>query len=69
MISALLGTVIMSAATVSLLVAINISEKSLKNVGKYPLTNQEKDILIQAGFNNSDITMINQEIELLNFED
>ena len=69
MISALLGTVIMSAATVSLLVAINISEKSLKNVGKDPLTNQEKNILIQAGFNTSDVKMINQEIELLNFED
>ena len=68
MISSLLGAVIMSAATVSMLVTLNFTNKLLKEVGKDPLRNQERNILIDAGFNLSEINVINQEIESLNFE-
>ena len=68
MISSLLGAVIMSAATVSMLVTLNFTNKVLKEVGKDPLRNQERNILIDAGFNLSEIDVINQEIESLNFE-
>ncbi len=68
MISSLLGAVIMSAATVSMLVTLNFTNKLLKEVGKDPLRNQERNILIDAGFNLSEIDVINQEIESLNFE-
>ena len=67
MISALIGSVIMSAVTVAMLVAINISDKALSNVGKYPLTSKEREILINAGFSLIDIENINEEIKQLDF--
>lgn len=69
MISALIGSVIMSAVTVAMLVAINISDKALTNVGRYPLTSQEREILIDAGYSLTDIENINDEIKRLNFND
>ena len=67
MISSLIGAVIMSAVTVAMLIAIKLTDNALTNVGKYPLTNEEKQILTDAGFNSIDIENINQEIESLNF--
>ena len=69
MISALIGTVIMSAVSVAMLLAIDITDKALLKVGKYPLTNMERQILIDAGFNLIDIEYINQEIKLLKFNE
>ena len=69
MISALIGSVIMSAVTLAMLLAIDITDKALNKVGKYPLTSEERQILIDAGFNFQDIEIINQEIESLNFND
>ena len=67
MISALIGSVIMSAVTLAMLLAIDIADKALTNVGKYPLTTEERQILIDAGYNLQDIENINQEIKSLNF--
>ena len=69
MISSLIGSVIMSAVTVALLLAIDITDKALKKVGKYPLTVKERQILIDAGYNMEDIENINQEIKSLEFND
>ena len=69
MISALIGSVIMSAVTTAMLIAINLTDKALTKVGKYPLTTEEKQILIDAGFNLTDIESINQEIKLINFNE
>ena len=69
MISALIGSVIMSAVTLAMLLAIDITDKALNKVGKYPLTIQERQILIDAGYNFQDIENINQEIESLQFND
>ena len=69
MISSLVGAIIMSAATVAMLVTLNFTNKVLKEVGKEPLREKERNILIDAGFNLSEIDLINQEIETLNFED
>ena len=67
MISSLLGSVIMSAVTVAMLLAIDITDKALTKVGKYPLTTQERQVLIDAGFTLEDIENINQEIKLIDF--
>ena len=67
MISALIGSVIMSAVTVAMLMAVDVTDKSLFKVGKYPLTIQERKILIDAGFNLIEIEDLNQEIKLLEF--
>ena len=69
MISALIGSVIMSAVTVAMLIAINYTDKALTEAGRYPLTSQERQILINAGFDLVDIENINQEIKLLNFDE
>ena len=69
MISSLIGSVIMSGVTLALLLSIEITDKALTKVGKYPLTTQERQILIDAGFNFQDIENINQEINSLNFND
>ena len=58
----------MSAATVAMLVTINFTNRVIKDVGKDPLRESERNILINAGFNLSEIDDINQEIENLNFE-
>ena len=58
----------MSAATVAMLIAVNFTDKTIKNVGKEYLREDERNILINAGFNLSEIDVINQEIEILNFE-
>ena len=67
MISALIGAVVMSAVTVAMLLAVDVTDKALIKVGKYPLTSQERKILIDAGFNLNDIENINSEIKLLQF--
>ena len=69
MISSLIGSVIMSAVTLAMLLAINITDKALTKVGKYPLTSQERQMLIDAGFKLKDIENINQEIKSLRFDD
>ena len=69
MISALIGSVIMSAVTVAMLLAVDVTDKALFRVGKYPLTSQERQILIDAGFNAIEIENINQEIQLLKFNE
>ena len=67
MISSLIGSVIMSAVTVAMLMAVNVTDKALLEAGKYPLTSQERQILIDAGFNSIEIENLNQEIKLLEF--
>ena len=67
MISSLIGSVIMSAVTVAMLLAVDVTDKALLKVGKYPLTSQERQILIDAGFNLLEIEDLNQEIKLLEF--
>ena len=67
MISALIGSVIMSAVTVAMLIAVDVTDKALLKVGKNPLSSQERKILIDAGFNLTEIENLNQEIKLLKF--
>ena len=69
MISAVFGGVIMSAATVAMLLALNFTDNLMKNVGREPLREEERNILFNAGFDISDIDIINQDIEGLDFEE
>lgn len=69
MISSLVGSVIMTAVTLAMLLAVNITDKALTKVGKYPLTKKERQILIDAGFKLKDIEIINQEIKSLSFNE
>ena len=67
MISAALGMVIMSAATVSMLIALDITTKELKKAGKYYTIPEEEKILERANFQPSEIESIKEAIELIDF--
>ena len=70
MISSLIGSVIMSAVTVAMLIALNVINKGLKNVGKFPLNDDEILLLRDANYESLlDIQNINQEIESINFDE
>ena len=59
----------MSAVTVAMLIAVKFSDEAMSKVGRYPLTIEERQILINAGFDSLDIENINQEIKSLNFNE
>ncbi len=70
MISSLIGSVIMSAVTVAMLIALNIVNKGLTNVGKYPLNDEEILLLREAKYTSSlDIQNINEDIKALDFDE
>ena len=69
MISALVGSVIMSGVTLAMLIALKITDGQMSKVGKYPLTHEEIQILRNVGFDDTDIETVNQEIESLNFNE
>ena len=70
MISSLIGSVIMSAVSVALLMAIDVTDKALLEVGKYPLTMQERQILIDAGYDELIyIDDLNEDIKDLEFNE
>ena len=67
MISAALGMIIMSAATVAMLVALDITTKELKKTGKYYPTAEERKILENRNFTNKEISEIEGAIDQLDF--
>lgn len=70
MISSLIGSVIMSAVTVAMLIALNVINKGLANVGKYPLNDEEILLLKEAKYTSSlDIKNINEDIKALDFDE
>lgn len=69
MISSVLGAVIMSAATISMLIALKITNETFLNVGRQPLSQEEKSMLFQAGINTQEHhKIINDYIKELTFE-
>ena len=69
MLSSLIGSVIMSAVTIAMLIAINVINKGLNNVGKFSLTDKEIEILKKAGYIKlKDIKDIDRDLTLLDFD-
>ena len=70
MISSLIGAVIMSSVTVAMLIALNVVNKGLTNVGKYPLNDEEILLLKEAKYTSPlDIQNINEDIKALDFDE
>tara|TARA_Y100000589_G_scaffold257443_1_gene246654 strand:+ start:204 stop:422 length:219 start_codon:yes stop_codon:yes gene_type:complete len=63
MISALIGSLIMSVVTIAMLISINITEEAFRKAGRYSLTNEEKNIICNAGYSYEDIEKVNNEIK------
>ena len=52
-----------------MLIAVKVSDNALKKVGKYPLTEQERKILIDARYNMNDIQNFYDEIKEMPFNE
>ena len=66
MISSVLGSVIISMATVSLLLAIQLSEQALEKAGRYPLTSEEIKIVLNIpSYNSNDISDLQLDVQSL----
>ena len=68
MIEAFLGILIASMASVSLLVSIGIGNNSFKNAGRDSLSNKEKQIIKNAGYKESDIQVVEIDINNIVFK-
>ena len=68
MISSVLGAVIMSAATISMLIALRITNDTFESIGREPLTEAEKNILSQAGIKPEHHNVLNNYIKEITFE-
>ena len=66
MISAAMGMVVMSAATVAMLVAVNLSTKAMRQAGRYYPTEKEREEILKR-FNSSEIKAIDNVISQLDF--
>ena len=70
MLSSLVGAVIMSSVTVAMLIAVNVVNKGSTNLGKFPLNDEEIDLLKEAGWRDPlDIQSINDDIREIDFDE
>ena len=70
MISAITGAVIMSAVTVAMLIAVKVTDEALSQVGNYPLTDLELEILKKAGYlRNDQLKEFREYIEKFEFDE
>ena len=64
--SALVGMIISAIVTTAFMLSIKAVEKSIRNAGKYPLTNEEIELLNSAGLNTkSNINLIKSDLDNL----
>ena len=68
MIESFLGISIALAISISLITTVAVADKSIKNLGKHPLSLEEKRILIKAGYNDNEIKIFESYIKRLNLE-
>ena len=66
MIPSILGAVIISTATVAMLIAIDISDQSISKAGKHPLTPEEINRILKIpGFTSDDIINLQADLTSL----
>ena len=68
MISAILGTLIISAMTTALFLSVQFSEKVFNDAGRYPIREDERKILQNANLmdeNNTNLKLLQADIEAL----
>ena len=59
------GMIIISMVTTSLLVALTIGNKTIKEAGFSPLTKKEKELILKNGYNRKDVEIIESQIKNL----
>lgn len=66
MIDAIVGAVIMVAATTALALAVEVGQKALTGAGRYPLSETERQLLLTAGRGDpQSIRLLQQDLEAM----
>ena len=63
MIEAIIGIILASTASVSLLITLGISNKTIKNAGRESLSLSEREFIRNAGFSIQELIMVESDIE------
>tara|TARA_A100001035_G_C27564308_1_gene400106 strand:- start:273 stop:476 length:204 start_codon:yes stop_codon:yes gene_type:complete len=65
MISNIYGLLILSVITTALLTSVQIANTKLNYKNKYSITNEEKIYLKQLGFNESDLSKLENDLKTI----
>lgn len=66
MLDAIVGAVIVVAATAALALAVEVGEKAYRSAGRYPLNQSEKEILQSAGLADAErIRLLQADLDAL----
>ena len=63
MIEAIIGIILASTASVSLLITLGISNKTIKNAGRESLSLSEREFIRNAGFSIQELIIVESDIE------
>jgi len=68
MIEAIIGIILATTASVSLLITLGISNKTIKNSGRESLSISEKEVIRKAGYSIQDINKVELDIKSFIFK-
>ena len=68
MIESFLGISIAVAISISLITTIAVADKSIKNLGREPLSSEERRMLEKAGYTDDEIKIFDAYIKRINLE-
>ena len=65
MLSAIVGVVVMAAATAAMVLSVQLNEQSFAEAGQQSLSQAERDLLANARYAQADIDRLEGEIKML----
>ena len=65
MLSAIVGVVVMAAATAAMVFSVQLNEQSFSEAGQQSLNQAERDLLANARYGQADIDRLEGEIKVL----
>ena len=68
MVEATIGIILATTVSLSLLITLGISNKSIKNAGREPLSLNEKEIIRKAGYTDEEMIAIEIDIKKINLK-
>ena len=68
MIEAIIGITLATTASVSLLITLGISNKSINNAGRESLSFSEKQIIRGAGYSQEEMMVVELDIQNIEFQ-
>lgn len=65
MLSAIVGVVVMAAATAAMVLSVQLNEQSFAEAGQQSLNQEERDLLAAARYGRVEINTLETEIKML----